>query len=1451
MVNSLNNYLIVLLIHAAHSFKKTVNLAGRCSADKLRLFNLMVWITLVFQFLFPISIAFSPAIAAAIKPQTIIATQPYVLGPGETPFSVAHKYHLSVDELKKFNQFRTFSKPFEQSGVGDEIDVPLNVADFSAHDPVSKPQDPSLGNFGGMSVFNAQPSAGNGIFTTNGNSVGAPAPADQNREAANAMLRSAATGEIGQKAQQWLNQFGTARVQLNVNDDFHLDGSAFDLLVPLYDKPHEMLFSQWGYRNKDSRNTINIGAGARTWLGSWMYGMNAFYDEDITAHNRRFGMGLEAWRDYLKLSANNYFRLSDWRESRDLEDYNERPANGFDIRAEAYLPSYPQLGGKLIFEQYRGDNVALFGKDNLQNNPYAVTLGVNYTPISLVTLGVDYRQGKGDMNDTTFNLQMNYRLGASWQSQISADGVASLRTLAGNRYDLVDRNYDIVLQYQKQQVIELRLPDHVTGYEGDPLTVTAQVTSKYALDHIDWNDAEIIAAGGKVTQAGQNTLTVTLPPYQHAGAATNLYNLSAVAYDVRKNASNTASTRIEVLPVAAQITAANLNATKNNAIANGSDYNEVRAKVTDAAGNPVAGQTVTFTAANGATVTTVTGTTGADGFAVATLTNLRAGTSVVTATLNGVSRSVNTNFNPDPSTAKVILSVVRTGVVANGTATNEVSALVEDANGNPLSGQTVAFTATLGTVTAVINPTGADGIATATLTSLEDGSSTVTATLTNGSSQGKDVAFIADVTTARLVLSVVNSGATADGINRNEVRAHVTDANGNNLAGQTVNFTVAAPALLFATTNPTDAGGIVTATFISKTPGTMAVTATLSNGSSQAENIVFIPDTVTAKVELTVIHTGAVANGTATNEVSAHVTDALGNNLAGQSVTFTANNVDISPVTLITGADGTVSATFTSHKAVGSTVVATLTNGNNASKDIEFIPDTATARVVLTVVHTGAVADGTATNEVSALVEDANGNKLEGQTITFTSTLGTVTSVINPTGADGIATATIVSNDSGNGTVTATLTNGANQTKDIDFIADVSTARITLTPVRTGAVANGTATNEVSAHVTDANGNNLEGLTVTFTTTLGTVTAVINPTGANGIATATIVSDNSGDGTVTATLTNGANQTVAIDFIADIATARVVLTVVHTGAVADGIATNEVSALVEDANGNRLDGQTVTFTATNGATATAVINPTGPDGIATATLVSKTEGDSVVTAQLAGGVSATQTVNFARNIFIVSITVTENNGLANGSDPNYANILVHDAAGNPLQNAMITVSGSPTQGTFRFVSPIPGATTQGTTDSNGILRVQYTNSYASATTLTARATNGTELTATGGNFRLPNMTIVPIVASAPADNATPASVRITLTSYRDGTPIEDTNLHLTAARYQAGTPMPTPAVMVNDSAVTDSSGQTIAYVVSPAPTDLVYVIVRLLDFNDGGQGVATRPAYAGSELTFN
>ncbi|HFO2535014.1 TPA: YrIlm family inverse autotransporter adhesin, partial [Yersinia enterocolitica] len=489
---------------------------------------------ILFQLLFPLSLSFTPAIAATpISKATLvnIPTESYILAAGENVNIVAKRNGMTVDELKRINIYRTFSKPFNKLASGDEIEIPRKTSPFSIDNQKNKNTDiPLENNLAGYAQTGAT------VLST-GNAA----------KSAEQLARSAANNEFNSSAQQWLSQFGTARVQMNLNDDFKLDGSAVDVLLPLYDNQKSILFTQLGARNQDSRNTVNIGAGVRTFQNNWMYGANTFFDNDMTGKNRRVGIGAEAWTDYLKLSANSYFGTTDWHQSRDFADYNERPANGYDVRAEAYLPTYPQLGGKLMYEKYRGDEVALFGKDNRQKNPYAVTAGVNYTPIPLLTVATEHRAGKGGKNDSSINFQLNYRLGESWQSHISPSAVASSRTLASSRYDLVERNNNIVLDYQKQALMQLTLPDAVTGEALSRAIVKAQVVSKYGLERVDWDSAGLIAAGGSVTQVSPQTISITLPPHQSTRSS-NIHTLSAVAHDQQGNASPRATMQIVVIP---------------------------------------------------------------------------------------------------------------------------------------------------------------------------------------------------------------------------------------------------------------------------------------------------------------------------------------------------------------------------------------------------------------------------------------------------------------------------------------------------------------------------------------------------------------------------------------------------------------------------------------------------------------------------------------------------------------------------------------------------------------------------------------------------------------------------------------------------------------------------------------------------------------------------------------
>ncbi|WP_051910650.1 inverse autotransporter beta domain-containing protein, partial [Pectobacterium brasiliense] len=540
----------------------------------------IAWLNIIVQLMFPLLSAFTPATAHVNISQTdinkienkTIFTETYILKKGETASSVAKKYNLTLDELRQLNQQRSFPHTFSHIQAGEEIDVPHRKSPFSVDNTNNKNTD-----------ANTEKNLASQVY------AGATVLSNENvAKSGERMLRSTATNQINHSVEQWLSQFGTARVKINSNNK--LDGSAADILIPLYDQKDAMLFTQLGARNKDSRNTVNVGMGFRTFNNNWMYGVNSFLDNDITGKNRRISLGAEAWTDYLKLSTNSYFGITDWHQSRDFNGYNERPADGYDIRAEAYLPSYPQIGGKLMYEKYRGENVALFGKENQQKNPYATTIGVNYTPFPLLTVGTEHRAGKGGHKDNNISLQLNYSFGNSWQYHISPSALTAHRSVSGNRYNLVERNNHIVLDYQKKDEIQLTLPESIQGNAGDTATVTARVTGKHALERIEWNAAPLVAAGGKLTPTSINTVAITLPPYQHLGQNNaNHYQLTAFAYDVEGNQSNQAVTAIKVADQGISAAHSTTTATPNILLADGQATSLIAITLRDNNNNPISG----------------------------------------------------------------------------------------------------------------------------------------------------------------------------------------------------------------------------------------------------------------------------------------------------------------------------------------------------------------------------------------------------------------------------------------------------------------------------------------------------------------------------------------------------------------------------------------------------------------------------------------------------------------------------------------------------------------------------------------------------------------------------------------------------------------------------------------------------------------------------------------------
>ncbi|ESD02873.1 Ig-like domain-containing protein, partial [Escherichia coli] len=228
---------------------------------------------------------------------------------------------------------------------------------------------------------------------------------------------------------------------------------------------------------------------------------------------------------------------------------------------------------------------------------------------------------------------------------------------------------------------------------------------------------------------------------------------------------------------------------KDGSEADGATANTLRARVTDAFGNALAGQTVSVLADNGATVAP-TVITGQDGTVEISVTSQTAGISTVTATINSSSQSQNVTFIADVRTAQIAeLVVIKDGSAADGVMANMLRARVTDAFGNALAGQTVSVLAGNGATTAPTVTTQPDGTVEISVTSQTAGISAVTASI-NNSSQSRDVTFIADVRTAQIAdLVVIKDGSEADGATANTLRARVTDAFGNALAGQTVSVT--------------------------------------------------------------------------------------------------------------------------------------------------------------------------------------------------------------------------------------------------------------------------------------------------------------------------------------------------------------------------------------------------------------------------------------------------------------------------------------------------------------------------------------------------------------------------------------------------------------------------------------------------------------------------------------
>ncbi|BES29667.1 Ig-like domain-containing protein [Escherichia fergusonii] len=1157
----------------------------------------IAWFTIIIQSLFPISMNFIPSFAVAqsntLQQWDNVETQPYIIKDGETIDNVAKKLNLSFSQLAKLNQFRIFSRGFENVKPGDEIDVPVNTG-TPGNAANTLPVKMLYSDSTSTNITR------NMNKTTHAENFGFIRSSDSANDIARTMINSAATEEI----QKWLSQWGTTRAQVNLDKKLSLDGNSIDTLIPIYNTEDNTFFTQFGIRNKNGRNIFNIGGGGRAIWDNWLLGINSFYDHDISGGNRRIGLGVEAWGNYIQLSANSYFRLNNWQQSRDFSDYNERPANGFDIRANAWLPSFPQLGGKLVYEQYFGNHVALQDNHTLQKNPYSLTAGLNYTPFPLLTLGIDQQFGKGGNNDTQLSLQLTYRPGSSWESQINPSSVSGIRQMSENRYNLVERNNNFIFEYKKQDLISITLSkDEISGPENSIHLVSGQVKSKYELSQILWDSDKYISAGGRVSVVNNKNFNLTLPAYKTNGTPgesveeANTYNINFVATDKKGNKSNSATLKVIVTSsghsASARFTGTPV-VTGSPSPANGTTAVQVGFTVTDGSGNPLPDQDVVITYNDGTSEKSVTVKTDTSGVAQADVTGTRAGDTAVTAQVNGQAQQAVVKFVPDAVSARFTGTPVVTGSPspANGTTAVQVGFTVTDGSGNPLPDQDVVITYNDGTAErSVTVKTDAGGVAQADVTGTRAGDTAVTAQV-NGQAQQAVVKFVPDAVSARFTGTPVVTGSPspANGTTAVQVGFTVTDGSGNPLPDQDVVITYNDGTSEKSVTVKTDTSGVAQADVTGTRAGDTAVTAQV-NGQAQQAVVKFVPDAVSARFTGTPVVTGSPspANGTTAVQVGFTVTDGSGNPLPDQDVVITYNDgTSEKSVTVKTDTSGVAQADVTGTRA-GDTAVTAQVNGQAQQAVVKFVPDAVSARFTGTPVVTGSPspANGTTAVQVGFTVTDGSGNPLPDQDVVITYNDGTSEkSVTVKTDTSGVAQADVTGTRAGDTAVTAQV-NGQAQQAVVKFVPDAVSARFTGTPVVTGSPspANGTTAVQVGFTVTDGSGNPLPDQDVVITYNDGTAErSVTVKTDAGGVAQADVTGTRAGDTAVTAQV-NGQAQQAVVKFVPDAVSARFTGTPVVTGspAQADNSESITLTYKVIDKSGNTLPNQTITISVNNNA----------------------------------------------------------------------------------------------------------------------------------------------------------------------------------------------------------------------------------------------------------------------------
>ncbi len=774
-------------------------------------------------------------------------------------------------------------------------------------------------------------------------------------------------------------------------------------------------------------------------------------------------------------------------------------------------------------------------------------------------------------------------------------------------------------------------------------------------------------------------------------------------------------------------------------------------QVEDAAGNAVAVASVSVTAAIasgggtlGGTASLSTDAQGQVAFTDLAISGL-VGTRTLSFSASGLTPATSGNIVLSAGPAAVLAKQAgdnQTAVAGSPLPVNP-TVLVSDGSGNPVAGVSVGFVVASGggtaPATAVTNASGLASVSWTLGTSAGANALDATATFTGGPTTVTFTATGQAGSAGQLAMATQPSATAQSGaVFAQQPVIQLQDQNGNNVTTSGVVITVQSSGTLGGNTVAVSSNGIATFTNLSLTGLTgsyqLAFTGTNLTGVSSAT----ITLTAGAASRLAVVAQPSASTPSGVpfaQQPAAQVQDAAGNAVATSGLQVTAV-INSGPGGTLGAAGRSVAtdafglATFQSLTLTGPAGSYTLLfSAAGLSADVSTAFDITAGSATQMTAASATAQSATVGTAVAAppmvLVRDNQNNPVAGVAVTFqvTAGSGSLNGTTPVTDAQGLAAVTswTLGALAGTNTVTATAAGLPTVTFNATGTAGTATDIVLNAGNNQTATVNTAVTTAPSVKVTDAGGNPVSGVSVTFAVAGGggSVTGAAASTNASGIATVGSWTLGTVAGSNTLTATSGTLTGSPVSFTATGTAGSAATLAINAGngqsATAGSTVAVAPSVLVTDAFGNPKSGTSVTFAvASGGGSVTGAVAVSNGSGIATvgSWTLGSTAGSNTLTATSSGLAGSPATFTATGTTGAAStITLFAGNGqtaVAGSAVATAPAVKVTDLGGNPVSNVPVTFAVTGGGGSVQPVTSV-------ITDAGGI---------AAATSWTLGTTTG-------------------------------------------------------------------------------------------------------------------------------